>query len=50
MLMVLRGFSVLIVQTKQIETEIVLHVTPNRMNVVGVVLRVIVFGEEEWSV
>ena len=50
MLMVFRGFRVLIVQSEQIETEIVLHVPPYGMNVIGVILRVVVFGEEEWSV
>ena len=39
-----------IVHPKQIDTKIVRDVPPHRMNVVCIVLRVIIFHKEKWTV
>ena len=50
MLVMCCGFGVLIVQPEEVSPEIVLHVPPHGMDVVGVILRIVVLREEERSV
>ena len=40
----------LIMQTEEIFTEIVFQVTPDGVNMVGVILRIVIFYQEKWTV